>query len=67
MLALYQLQVYYTNEVRSGFGSLRYHLAKKYKLIKIDTQDVEYLHACTPDEIVCKIKERSEEEDKENE
>ena len=43
VLALYQLQVYYTNEVRWGFAGLgKYHLAEEtYELIKVDAQDVE--------------------------
>ena len=68
VLALYQFQAYYTNEVRRGFGGLgQYHLAEAYESIKIDAQDVEYLHFSTPEEIVSKIKERSEEENEKKE
>ena len=68
VLALYQLQVYYANEVRRGFAGLgQYHLAETYKSIKIDAQDVEYIRACTPDEIVHNIKERSGEQSEKHE
>ena len=68
VLALYQLQVYYANEVRRGFAGLgQYHLAETYESIKIDAQDVEYIRACTPDEIVHNIKERSGEQSEKHE
>ena len=68
VLALYQLQVYYANEVRRGFAGLgQYHLAETYELIKIAAQDVEYIRAHTPDERVYKIKERSGEQSEKHE
>ena len=49
VLALYQLQAYYTNEVRRGFASLgQYHPTVNYESIKVDAQDVEYVPTRTP-------------------
>ena len=68
VLALYQLQVYYANEVRQGFAGLgQYHLAETYESIKIDAQDIEYICPCTPDEIVHNIKELSGEQSEKHE
>ena len=55
VLALYQLQTYYVNEIRRGFaGCGEYTLLKCYSSLK--TVAVNYIPSRTPNEIVIGIK-----------
>lgn len=60
VLALHQLQAYYYNEIQRGFTGIgEYHIAKPYASLRVDASlHVEYIPACSPEEIVTFIKDK---------
>lgn len=60
VLALHQLQAYYYNEIQRGFiGIGEYHIAKPYASLRVDASlPIEYIPACSPEEIVTFIKDK---------
>ena len=57
LLAIYQLQAFYMNEIRRGFAGIgEYHLTKQYTGIQLSHTFVEYIPTSTPEDIVAKIK-----------
>ena len=57
MLAVYQLQAFYLNEIRRGLASMgEYHLKSDYASIQANHGLVDYIPTSTPEEVVEKIK-----------
>ena len=60
MLAVYQLQAFYLNEIRRGLASMgEYHLKSDYASIQANHGLVDYIPTSTPEEVVEKIKGES--------
>lgn len=63
ILSLYQLQAFYSNEIKRGLAGLgEYTICQQYSPLKQDESDVEYLPACSPNEIVKMIRDGKVEE-----
>ena len=57
MLAVYQLQAFYLNQIRRGLaGKGEYHLKLDYASIQANHVLVDYIPTSTPEEVVEKIK-----------
>ena len=57
MLAVYQLQAYYLNEIRWGLAGIgEYHLKSDYASIQANHGLVDYIPTSTPEEVVERIK-----------
>ena len=57
MLAVYQLQAFYLNEIRRGFAGIgEYHLRLDYANIQANHGLVDYIPTSTPEEVVEKIR-----------
>ena len=58
ILAVYQLQAFYLNEIRRGFAGIgEYHLRLDYANIQANHGLVDYIPTSTPEEVVEKIRE----------
>lgn len=58
VLSLYQLQAFYYNEAKRGISGIgEYTIDDKYRSLPIPQVSTDYFMACSPDEIVRRIKE----------
>ena len=58
ILSLYQLQAFYSNEIKRGLAGLgEYTITPEYRFLQIDSFSVEYMPASTPEDIVKSIRE----------
>ena len=57
MLAVYQLQAFYLNEIRRGLSGMgEYHLKLDYASIQANHGLVDYIPTSTPEEVIENIK-----------
>ena len=58
LLALYQLQAFYSNEIKRGFAGLgEYTVFPKYKSFHLEQFSEQYLPTCSPVDIVKNIRD----------
>jgi len=59
LLALYQLQAYYVNEIKRGIAGVgEYHLLPVYNSLQSDQHIVHYIPTRSPDEVVANIRNK---------
>ena len=59
LLAIYQLQAFYSNEIKRGFSGMgEYHLCPEFQSLQHEYFAIEYIPTCSPEEIVQRIQRR---------